>query len=80
MAVSARVVLGPIRVALSPVSIGTAAKSDAEPDFGIHQPGEDEIGLLAIVGRHGEIVVLHAWEFAKRPLEGVEASEQRDYA
>jgi hypothetical protein len=80
MAVGARIVLGPIGVAFAPVSIGAAAESDAEPDFGIHQPGKDEFRLFAIVGRHGEIVVLHAREFAERPLEGVETSEEGNYA
>src|SRR6185295_4446091 len=80
MAVGARIILGPVGVAFQPVSPGATAEPDAEADLGIHQPGEDELSLLPIVGGQGKVVILHSGEFTKRSLEGVQASEERDYA
>jgi hypothetical protein len=62
-------------VAFAPIAVGAASKPDAEANLGIHQTGEYEVGLLAIILRHREIVVLHAGEFTEGALEGMKASE-----
>src|ERR1017187_2906424 len=69
------VALGPRDIAEPSVAAAEAASVDAV-GRGIHQAGEDPLGLFLPVGGHGEVRVLPAGEFAKRALEGINRAEE----
>src|SRR5579883_83031 len=70
MPVRARIVLGPHRIAVFPVASPAEAETEAARAgiLRVHETREHIFGLLGIISRQGEIVVLDAWVFAERPL------------
>ena len=74
MAVGAGIVVGPGAVALLIVEAPVPAE-DAPVALRIHHTGEDEVGLVLIIGRLGEVVVAFLADvFAKGFLERVQAA------
>ena len=70
--VGAGIVDGPVGGALRPI----VAVMEAPAVPGVHQAGEDELGLLLPVGGQRHVLVFDAGELAERALESEQRAEQ----
>ena len=81
MAIGARVILSPNRIAVSPIAAVSiiAAKTQIAPPRirRVHQTGESPFGVVTPIGGKSKIVVFDAWIFAEGALKCEERSLRR---